>query len=89
MTRKLFFVVSLMLAGYQIFAQSNAAAPTDSDAQKRHAEYFQLNRQIYARHEDPGSGYSDVLRFLRQRIGSVEKKTTAPTVKDFEGALIL
>jgi len=56
MTRSVFFVVSLMVAGHQIFAQSNLAAPTDSDVQKRHTEYFQLNRQIYTRHEDPGSG---------------------------------
>ena len=37
-------------------AQSIGSTVPDSDPQSRHAAYQQLNRQIYARHEDPGSG---------------------------------
>jgi hypothetical protein len=38
-----------------INAQTSSAAQQNATSQERHQNYIQLNRQIYARHDDPGS----------------------------------
>ena len=36
--------------------QTSETSPAGDTPESRHAAYQQLNRQVYARHEDPGSG---------------------------------
>ncbi len=53
-------VLILVVLCYRGFGQSSVPTLSDSAPQGRHAAYLQLNRKIYARHENPGSGDLDI-----------------------------
>ena len=83
MNRKSFSVVILVVFCYRGSAQSSASVP-DSDPQSRHAAYQQLNRQIYARHEDPGSGS---LNFSEEKGRSATRQLQDMIAKEIDLSL--
>lgn len=68
----------------QVFSQSNATTPPDPGAQKRHEIYREANRQVYARHEDPGSGK---LNASEQNVRSIAKQLDSMISQEIETAL--
>ena len=84
MNRSIGFAFVLISFCNQIFGQSSAATPSDSSAQKRHEAYREANRQVYARHEDPGSGN---LNASEQNVRSIAKQLDSMIGKEIEMAL--
>lgn len=59
MTKTIFFAFLLNALSLGGFAQANGPAQFNPSVQERHRAYVELNREIYARHGDEGSGQSD------------------------------
>lgn len=78
--------LSIIVCSQGSFAQSNPTV-TEPNAQQRADAYRQLNRQIYARREDPGSGnlnsYDEKMQSASQQLdamiaGEIEAVLCAP-----------
>lgn len=56
MSKNVLFTFILIFLSFHADSQTSIAGPGKSDVQKRHAAYLGTNGQIFASHEDPGSG---------------------------------
>ena len=59
MTKTLLLVLLFATVSYCRSYQRAESSQLESTSQARRTTYLQLNRQIYARHEDPGFGYEN------------------------------
>ena len=85
MNSNAFSVLILVVFCCRGSTQSSASSVADSDPESRHAAYQQLNRQIYARHEDPGSGN---LNFLEEKGRSATRQLQDMIAKEIDLALV-
>lgn len=82
--KKAFSVLIFVVLCYRGSGQSSDPTVSDSDPGGRHAAYLQLNRKIYARHEDPGSGN---LNFSKEKQDSATQQLHEMIEREIDLAL--
>lgn len=81
MSKNVFLTFILIILSFRADSQTTIAGPDEPDAQKRHSAYVRANRQIYASHEDPGSG---ALNFSDAKASVISKQLHEMVSKEID-----